>query len=262
VRKISTLLKYIAHLLQAKGRHGIHSPFVYHFVTEILHDKHFYDEYVVVDQEVKKFRRSKKIVEISDFGASAGSRNFITRFRRVRDIVKNSGIPKSTGRLLFRMVRHYKPGYILELGTSLGISTMYMSMGNPAAKIITIEGCANTAEIAQKSFDRHDLSGIELHVGEFGNILDNALKQMPRLDFVLIDGNHRKEPTLRYFNTCLAKAHQGTIMIFDDIYWSGGMEQAWKQIKAHPRVTVSIDLFRIGIVFFRKELSKQDFVLR
>ncbi|MBE0663106.1 MAG: class I SAM-dependent methyltransferase [Bacteroidales bacterium] len=262
MRKLVHLINYLDYLRKSKSAHGIHSPFVYQFITEVLHDKTYFAGYELVKNARNRFRRSKQLIEITDFGAFAGKHRFKTRFRRVGQIAGGSGVPARMGELLFRIVRHYKPENIIELGTSLGISTMYLSLANPDARITTIEGCATTAEIAQKNFKDHQLENIELRCGEFRHMLDHVVKEMPRLDFAFIDGNHRKEPTLHYFNACLEKSHNGTILVFDDIYWSKGMKQAWTKIKAHPQVSVSIDLFRFGIVFFREELSKENFVIR
>jgi predicted O-methyltransferase YrrM len=262
MRELRHLLNYFGYLRKAKTAHGIHSPFVYQFVTEVLNDKTAYPEYQLVNRARDKFLQSSKVLEVTDFGAGAGIHRFRTRFRRMREIAKNSAIPHKFGELLFRMIRFYKPEFALELGTSFGLSTLYMAMANKETKLITIEGCAVTAEVAEKSFRSHNLDNTELHIGEFTTTLDSVTEKLPRLDFAFIDGNHRIEPTLHYFSACLKKSHNDTILVFDDIYWSKGMEQAWKQIKSHPQVTVSIDLFRIGIVFLRKELSKEDFVLR
>lgn len=262
MRKIRFFIKHLQCLARAKSKFSIHSPFVYQFVTEVMKDKTVYPEYQLVKEVKSQLLRSSAVLEATDFGADAGRRNFKTRFRRIGEIARHVGIPDSIGQLLYRMVRYYKPQYILEFGTSLGIGTMFMALANEKAKLITIEGCANTAEIAQKNFDQQKLTNIEMQVGEFSNILDKALKKIPQLDFVFIDGNHRKEPTIHYFKACLAKAHNDTIMVFDDLYWSKGMEQAWKLIKSHPQVTVSIDFCRLGILFFRKELSKEEFVIK
>ncbi|MDP2423794.1 MAG: class I SAM-dependent methyltransferase [Bacteroidales bacterium] len=259
---IRLIVKYVCYLFRAKSKFGIHSPFVFQFVNDVLNDKTVFSEYQTINKTMQKFHRSRNIIETTDFGACTGQNTYRTHTRRVKEIARLSAISESIGRLLFKMVRYYKPEHILELGTSLGISTLYLALANPDARVITIEGCANTAESAQNNFDQHNLKNIQLQVGEFGNLLEKAIESLPHLDFVFIDGNHRKEPTLSYFNTCLPKAHNETIFVFDDIYWSKGMEQAWCQIKAHPRVTASIDLFSIGIVFFRKELSKEDFVIR
>ncbi len=258
----NTLHNYFLYLLKAKTKHGVHSPFIYQFVAQVLKDSTAYPQFRLIRKTVKDLGRSRQVIEVADFGASAAKDHHKTRTRTIGDIARKSPVSKKTGAKLFSMVRHYQPEYILELGTSFGISTMYMALANPASKIHTIEGCAASAAIALNNFKIHGLNNIELHQGEFDSRLKNVISQIPRLDFVYIDGNHRKEPTLNYFNACLRKVHNETIMVFDDIHWSQGMEQAWKQIAAHKRVTVSIDNFRLGIVFFRKELSRQQFVIR
>ena len=259
---IFNLIKFTLYLLKAKTKHGIHSPFIYHFVADVLKDSTAYPEYRLIRKTVKNLRRSRKVIRVADFGASAGNDHQKNRTRTIGDIARKSPVSPKTGAKLFSMVRHYQPEYILELGTSFGISTIYMALANPTSKIHTIEGCTASAAIALNNFKQHCLNNIELHQGEFDSQLENVIGQLPRLDFVYIDGNHRKEPTLGYFNACLEKVHNDTIMVFDDIHWSQGMEQAWKQISAHNRVTASIDHFRFGIVFFRKELSRQHFVIR
>ena len=253
---------YISYLLKAKTKHGIHSPFMYDFVTQVLNDKSTYEEYKQIDEVVRQYKRSEKTIEIIDFGAGSGNEPFEKRFRKISDIAASSGINKKMGRLLFRLVRYYRTENILELGTSLGISTMYLAIANPDVKITTIEGCENTAELAKINFEALGINNVESVIGNFRNVLDNIIKTIPRLDFAFIDGDHREKSTFDYFETCLTKAHNDTIMVFDDIYWSRGMTRAWNKIKKHQSVSISIDLFRIGIVFFRKELSKEDFVLR
>lgn len=260
--KPGRVTRYVSYLLKAKSKHSIHSPFVYEFVTNLLNDTHQFEEFLLIDKAVNRFRRSTKAMEVTDFGARSQDNPFRIKYRRIKEIAATSAVSEKMGRLLFRMVRHYQPEYLLELGTSLGISTLYLALANPEAKITTIEGCANTAELAQQSFERCGIKHVELLTGEFSSLLSKAIEPKPRLDFVFIDGDHRKEPTLSYFNTCLEKVHNDTVMVFDDIHWSRGMEQAWKQIKSHPRVTVSIDLYRMGIIFFRKELSREEFVLK
>lgn len=262
MRKLHLLLGYLKYFRKAKTIHGIHSPFVYDFVSNILNDRTIYPEYCQVRQVRRNMLRSGKIVEITDFGTGAGKRKFNTRFRKVSDIARTDSVPEKTGKLLLRMVRHYKPEHILELGSSLGISTLYLALANPDAGIYTLEGCASIAEFAQQSFNRFGLGRVKLHLGSFDSTLDQVLESMPSVDFAFIDGNHRYAPTIKYFEACLSKSHNNSIFVFDDIYWSSEMERAWKQIRSHPQVTTSIDLYRLGIIFFRKELSQQHFVIR
>jgi predicted O-methyltransferase YrrM len=154
------------------------------------------------------------------------------------------------------------PKTIIELGTCLGITSAYLSKACPDADVITIEGCPETAKVAYNSFRQLDLDNVELRVGNFDHLLPELIAEQSQLDFVYVDGNHRKDATLNYFNWCLPKVHEGSLLIFDDIYWSEGMKEAWAEIKANPQVTVTIDLFWIGLVFFRKGQVKEHFKIK
>jgi predicted O-methyltransferase YrrM len=126
-----------------------------------------------------------------------------------------------------------------------------------------MEGCPETARIARETFANLDLPEIRIVTGNFDETLAPVLEDLPRLDFAFLDGNHRKEPTLHYFSQCLAKTHNDSLLIFDDIHWTPEMEEAWQEICRHPAVTFTIDLFFVGLVFFRQEFKeKQHFVLR
>jgi predicted O-methyltransferase YrrM len=160
------------------------------------------------------------------------------------------------------LVNRFQPEEVLELGTSLGISSAYLASANSKIKVITIEGCKEIAEKAKENFKKLGLQNIEQHLGNFDDVLPQLLSEKKKIDFVFFDGNHRKEPTLNYFKQCLAHAHEGSIFIFDDIYWSSEMKEAWNEIKMNERVTVTLDLFFMGIVFFRKEQVKQHFIIR
>lgn len=198
---------------------------------------------------------------IEDFGA--GSRVDSHKQRKVSAIAKAALKPKKFGQLLYRIVKYYQPKTILELGTSLGITTSYLASGNTYAKVITMEGAASVANVARKNFTSLDLKNIELVEGNFDITLPSVIQRKDVIDLAFIDGNHRKEPTLNYFNQLLSKTNEQSILIFDDIHWSEEMEEAWNEIKQHASVTLTIDLFFIGLVFFRKENKvKQHFEVR
>jgi len=199
-------------------------------------------------------------ITIEDHGA--GSNVNKSNTRQLKDIVKNTVKAPKYGQLLFRLVNHFKPATILELGTSLGISTLYLAAPNKKMKVITVEGCSSTAKVAQINFDKIGFENIELVNDTFDHFLPEHLSKVNTLDFVFFDGNHQKEATINYFNWCVEKANNETIFVFDDIHWSDGMNAAWEEIKKHPKVTSTMDLFFMGIVFFNSDLSKEDFVLR
>ena len=160
----------------------------------------------------------------------------------------------------FRVVNYFKPSTILEIGTSLGFTTSYISNANKKSKITTIEGDPTIANIAKSNFQILKLKNVEIINDNFDNILETLFKQ--KYDLVFFDGNHSKEATLRYFNWAKDNSNENTIFIFDDIYWSKGMTEAWETIKKHPQVTVTIDTFFWGFVSFRKEQAKEHFTIR
>ena len=255
--------KYLRHWLTAsnwKG-HGTHSPFVFDFITKVLNDKTTYPEYIKVELLRKQLLNDNTILEMKDFGA--GSSVAKTNQRSIASIAKNAAKSKKWGQLLFRMVKYYQPDNILELGTSLGITTSYLSLAKPDVKLITLEGSKEIAKVARQNFKTLEIRNTEVVEGNFDTTLSSVIDKLSTVDFAFIDGNHRREPTERYFQAILSKVNNDSILVFDDIHWSREMEAAWENIKQDPAVTCSIDLFFIGIVFFRKEFKeKQNFKIR
>jgi len=238
----------------------MHSPFVFDFIIHVLNDKTDYADYGKVESVRRELLRDPQLLNIEDLGAGSVKNNF--KQRTVKDIAKHAAKPPKFGQLLYRMVRYYHPENILELGTSLGLTTRYLSLGRPASKLITIEGSEEIARVAESGLHSGGLKNFELRRGNFDNELPAVLEYF-KPDFVFIDGNHRKTPTIEYFEQLTATAKNDMILIFDDIHWSGGMEEAWEYIKMHPQTRCTIDLFFIGIVLFRQEFrEKQHFAIR
>jgi predicted O-methyltransferase YrrM len=255
--------KYLQYLWQAssgKG-HGIHSPFVYDFVEHVLNARDKPEAFARIEAHRRWLLSSAEMLEVEDFGA--GSAFGQLHQRSVGSIARHAAKAPKFGRLLYRIAEHYHCRHVLELGTSLGISTAYMASAPGVARVLTLEGAPAIAQAAGNGFATLGLKQVEQIVGNFDDTLAEALKRMPSPDLVFVDGNHREEPTLRYFRQCLAAAHDETILVFDDIHWSEGMENAWAQIKSHPQVRCTIDLFFVGIVLLPKAFrEKQDFVIR
>ncbi len=251
---------YLLHRLTAKTRHGTHSPFVYKLADEVIYNKRQLEDYHVIEAQRKRLMQDDAMIQVTDLGA--GSHLNKDRTKKVKQIAKNALKSPALAQLIYRLAKFNKPGLIIELGTCLGITTSYLSKAVPSARVITIEGCPQTAAVARQNFDDLKLANIRLEVGNFDHLLPGILDEQEQLDFVYIDGNHRKDATLNYFKWCLPKVHENTMLIFDDIYWSAGMKEAWSEIKAHPQVTVTVDLFWIGLVFFKKGQVRQDFKLR
>jgi predicted O-methyltransferase YrrM len=250
---------YLLFLLKSTNQHGVHSPFVFDLVTKCLNDNAiYYEEYLKIEQYRASLLKNKNTIEVIDLGV--GSKITKQRKRIISQIAKNVSTSKRRAKLLYRLVKHFNCKNNLELGTSLGIGTHALSMGNLNGNITTIEGCPNLAKFSREKLKQLHLYNIEVLTGDF---LDKIQNLKPKtFDLIFFDGNHQKEATLNYFESLLPKAHNNTIFIFDDIYWSKDMTQAWEIIKQHPKVTVSIDSFFWGFVFFRKEQQKEHFTIR
>lgn len=255
--------KYIHYYVTSsngKG-HGVHSPFVFDFIKNVLTDKKHYSCYGVLEERRKSLQTDNTVIVVEDFGAGSGV--IKSKSRVVKDIANSSLKPAKYARLLFRIVQYYRPKTILELGTSFGITTGYLASGNQQAKVFTCEGAASIAAIAQKSFNSFQLNNIRLIPGDFAQTLPSLLPEINRVDLAFIDGNHRRQPTVQYFRQLLLYAHPATILIFDDIHWSAEMEAAWREVQQDPAVTLTIDLFFIGLVFINPDFKvKQHFKIR
>ena len=244
----------------SKG-HGIHSPFVFDFILNVLNNKSNYFPPDGIEKLRNELLHDKRIIEIEDLGA--GSRISSSKQKSVAQLGKAALKSKKYAQVLFRLVKHYQPENIIELGTSLGITTAYLSKANPHAAITTIEGSAAIATIANENLQKLNSNNIQLMEGNFDSLLSSAISHLPSIDLAYIDGNHRYEPTIHYFDQFLSKSDKDTILVFDDIHWSDEMEKAWDLIKAHPTVKCTIDIFFIGFVFFKNEFKvKQNFSIR
>ena len=250
---------YLTFLRNSTNQHGVHSPFIYDLVTKCFYKR---------TSSIKKKQYSKikntllsnnSVITITDFGK--GSKVFKSNKRKVADIARVAGISNKRAHLLIRIVEYFDFQNMLEIGTSVGLGTSALHIGNPEAKTTTLEGCNNTAEIAKELFQKFHIDNIKCVIGDFKETLPLTLKEQ-FFDFIYFDGNHQKEPTLEYFNKCLNFANNNSVFIFDDINWSIEMQEAWEEIKQHPKVTATINTYYWGFVFFRKEQQKEHFTIR
>lgn len=256
-------VKYAQYMLTAKNGkgHGIHSPFVYELVQNVFNHPSKPAAWHNIEALRKLLLKDNTLLQVNDFGA--GSSKGLTKQRSIRQIAASSLKSPKYARLLYRMAQYFQPKNMVELGTSLGITTAYIASASMESKVITLEGADAIAQIAKQHFQHLQLNNIQLVVGHFDETLLGVLNEAGKIDFVFVDGNHAFEPTLRYFKTILPFTHADTVMIFDDIHWSAEMEKAWDAIRNDSAVTLSIDLFFIGIVFFRRQQhEKQHYKIR
>jgi predicted O-methyltransferase YrrM len=212
-------------------------------------------------RKIENYRQNFAInhnkIKIYDLGAKSSP---IPKLKRINNIAVRESVTDHYGRLLYNLVSDFKPSTTIELGTSLGIGTLYMAMGNPSGKVYTIEGAVEKANLASQSLKAY-ANNVEVITGNFDDKLANVLSKAGKVDFAFIDGNHRKEATIKYFEEILKYSHDSTVFVFDDIYWSPGMVDAWNSIVQHERVRVSLDLFRMGIILINPQLQKETFTV-
>lgn len=256
---VSEYLRYKAFARHGLG-HGIHSPFVFRLVSDVFRNKTAPAIVCSIEKTRQRLLADKRSINVTDLGA--GSKRMKPSVRKVSDIARYSSVPRKYGVLLASMASAFgKPG-ILEFGTSLGISTMYMAASCPEAEVITMEGCHATSRIAAENFIKAGLKNISLLTGSFDELLPGIRSREVSPGLVFIDGDHRREQVLNYFSRVAEISGSETVVIIDDIHSTKEMSEAWNEIKMHEKVTLSVDVFRMGMVFFRKGMTRYDYIIR
>jgi predicted O-methyltransferase YrrM len=250
--KISMAFKYWKYRRKAVGRSKVHSPFVYEFANEVLR-RTSKARNRKIEAERKRLKSSVQTIDFVDYGKNGTSFK-----KKVSDIAKNSLKPKKYAELIGRICQFYPVKNALELGTSLGITTAYMA--EHAEHVTTMEGSDKVLLLAESIWGYLGLENITTKDGSFEQHLGSLGEE--QFDVIFMDGNHQLDPSLRYFEQLQANAHSTTIFIVDDINWSEDMQTVWSKIKEHEKVTTTIDLFALGIVFINPELSKEHFLLK
>jgi len=261
-KRIKFLKQYINFRKNSKprGGHGIHSPFVYDLYTQSIDTKNKAAIFDRIEALRKALCKNQSLISKRDLGA--GSRNSENAKITIGEIAKRSTVPPYMGRLLFRLVNYFKPDTIIELGTSLGVSASYLAAGYSKSRVISIEGDETLVKLANENLNKLGLTNVTVSCGDFDTKTPELLNEVEKLGIVFIDGNHTEEATWRYFKLFSERADNDTLIIFDDIRWSEGMQRTWRNICDDLDVTLSMDLFNCGLVFFNKGLVKQHFNLR
>ncbi len=249
-------LAFAKYYWRAHTKYDVHSPFVFDFIQNALEEPKWYYTFDHLQILRNQLLSLNTAIEVTDFGA--GSQVIPTKRRKISDIARTSLSEPFFCQLLFSIVHWQKPKNVVELGTSLGISTLHLAKANQLSKITTLEGCPNIAAVAKQNFDQQKATNIDLVVGDFEKTLEKTLKKLENVELFVLDGNHQKEATLRYFELGLQYADASTCFIFDDIYWSKEMSEAWEIIKKHPKTRLTIDVFQYGIVFLRNEQKETE----
>ncbi len=248
---------YIQYQWKASGPDSIHSPFVFSFYSEVLNYPYHFNVFEKLEMARHDFLLDQSKVRFEDAGAEKGWVD-----KRISAIASGSLMPFSKSSLVFKLCRWLKPESVLELGTCLGLTTAYLASAT-LCKVHTFEAALPLADRARKLWDALGLDNIHLVEGKIENNLPKYLAQVESPpDFVLIDANHRYAPTMENFYLLRDSMKGQGCLVFDDIYWSSEMARAWKEIISDPAVSVSLDLYGLGIVFFRPMSSKENFILK
>lgn len=250
--------------LNAVTKYQVHSPFVFSWIKEVLEDERYYYSFDDIRALRQKMLYSNVPVTLIDYGTGPDGiydahAEPVQRQSTLRKVVQRSGSDSRQGELLFRLVYWLRPQVILELGASVGLSTLYLSRGaGSQSKVVALEGCPQSAAIARLNLETLKVKQAQVVTGAFEQTLESTLSNLPGVDLVYFDGNHQREATLQYFEQCLVKAGDQTVFVFDDIHWSEGMEAAWATIQQHKRVTLTIDCGYFACVFFRQEFKEKQ----
>jgi len=244
---LNTVLSYLQYYAEAGTIYQAHSPALYDFAAQVVEGS-VLDEAIFQDIENSRITllADRSTVDFVELGA--GSRSGSQSSKTIRSIAQSSLSGRRQCRQLAKMVLAYRPSTVVELGTSLGIATMYLAAADGSTQVHTLEGDPTVAARAQSLFKQHQLSNIHLHQGPFEQTLEPLLAELSSVDMAFVDGNHSYQPTMDYFHLLLRYAAEQCVLVFDDIYWSTEMQQAWSDIKAHPQVAHSIDLYHMGVV--------------
>jgi predicted O-methyltransferase YrrM len=247
---------YLNHWLDAVDEHSIHSPFFFDFYKQVIKKDPDDTRFHEVEELRKKLLINKSELKIKDLGAQ--SSHFSNGTRTISQVAATSLCPAKYGRLLLRIIEQQRAKEVLELGTSMGLTSLYLGL-NPNTHVTTFEGNPALINIALTHFESFEKKNIDLVEGNIDYTLPQFILQSAKIDFVFMDANHRYEPTLQYFKLLTKRMAPGGIIVLDDIYHSPEMTRAWQELRKHQLVYGSIDLFRMGILFFDPALNRQHY---
>ncbi|MDZ4845546.1 MAG: class I SAM-dependent methyltransferase [Chitinophagales bacterium] len=255
--KLRVAKDYLNFRRAALSRFSIHSPFLFELVNDVFRDNRDYYAFSDIEKIRQSLLSDARTIEENHFGEQ--SKALPQQTRKVSDIARVTSLPQNYGKLLFRLVNHLRPGNFIELGTGLGISALYLASAESSAPFITLEGSQVLSAIAQEQFSKLQLKNIRLLEGDFNETLPKAIRELGKIHFIFLDGDHRKDSVIRYIRLLLPHLAENATIVIDDIYWSEEMNEAWKEVAQLPQATLTVDLFRMGILFFREGIKvKQD----
>jgi predicted O-methyltransferase YrrM len=254
MKRIDFVLQYLKYYFSSGNRHHVHSPFIYKFYTKVINGSKRNNMFPLIEERRKINKSLPLLIDKSEKQEK--------KTKRLGKLIASSSKSPKYCRLLFRITDFFQPQHMLEIGCAAGISALYQAAGSKNGRLVTLEGNEQLVTVAMENINALQVTNINVVAGNFNDTLQGVLNSFPVIDYIFMDGNHKKAATLLYFEMCLEKSQKNTIFVIDDINWSFEMKEAWSAIKNHAKVTATIDLFVMGIVFINPELSKENFKLR
>lgn len=251
---------WLRHRLTAKGPHGIHSPYVFHLITQELIPQKRFHAFDAIEELRHNLLQNEASIDVHDFGAGSRSSNALSR--RICDIAKTASNPAEQAQMLFRWANFCQPLRVVELGTNLGLSSAYLSKAIPQASIWSLEGAPALVDLARKHLADLQCLNVTVVEGHFRETLPRTLLAMGAIDLAWLDGHHEKQATLDYIEMIWPYCHSETVLLVDDIHWSAGMNEAWEILKKDTRVTLSLDFYHYGALLFKTGREKEHFRIR
>ncbi|MBO5345845.1 MAG: class I SAM-dependent methyltransferase [Paludibacteraceae bacterium] len=251
---IKVRLQYALRAHYRKG-HWVHSPFTFHTLNYVIFERTPYYSFPVIENLRQQLQQNNTPLNLQPLGTSKAKTTTIARE------LKNSAKSPRLAQLLQRLCASNQSHYIIELGTNLGLSTAYLASNNSNSQVFTLEGQPELCQITRQNFKQLHLNNIQIIEGNIDDTLPRLIQQIPQIDLLFIDANHQYQATINYYNLAKSKVHKNTIIIFDDIHWSKGMQQAWNEIRQDPDIRLAIDIFHMGIVWFNTDIPKQHYIV-
>jgi len=230
---------------------------MFSFWNEVVKGEYQNKRWDAIEKCRKDLLNNKKAIHVTDFGA--GSKVLKGNERRISDIAKYQLQSTKDGQLLARIIHHHSYRNVLELGSSLGISSAYLAC--EAIKVSTMEGCPNILKCAQGVWESLKLDNIHPYLGNIDEKLEELINSK-EFDFCVIDANHSYDACIRYWEVIEPIIKEGGALVFDDIYWDKEMTKAWREICLRTKATLKLDFFHFGILIFNSNTSEQAYTLK
>jgi predicted O-methyltransferase YrrM len=252
--RIFQIQSYLSYWLNAVDEHSLHSPFFFEFYRDVVKAK---PRTIALAESLRsKLLKDERIISVNDRGSRGGT--FQTK---ISQIAGTSLSHAKFSSIYNRIISRFNHKTVVELGTSLGINTLYLAEKRDS-NVVTFEGADAISDLADLTFQFANASNIELIRGDIGMTLPGFLQKMRKVDFALIDANHTQAATRKYFELLLPRIHNQSVIVIDDIHYSNDMTCVWAEIRTHKLVHGSADLFKCGILFFDPSLNKQHVILQ